>query len=272
MDAAAMKRKAYEIRKRTLETIRAGKAGHVGGDMSEADILTVLFYEVLRKDPKNPHWPLRDRYVQSKGHCVETYLTILGDLGYFPPEELSAYSAFGSRFIGHPHNKIPGIEVCSGALGHGLSIGVGMALGAKMDALDVHTYVLMGDGELAEGSLWEAAMAAANFALDNLTAIVDRNHLQISGNTEDVMRLEPLRAKWEAFGFYVLEIDGHDYGQIYRALTHRERSRPVLVLANTIKGKGISYMENNAKWHHGLPDADQFAEALRELEEVSAGE
>jgi transketolase len=268
VDEAAVRRKAYEIREKTLRVIRAGNAGHVGGDMSEADILTVLFYHVLRCDPKNPGRPDRDRYVQSKGHCVETYLTILGDRGFFPESDLDAYSHFGTKYIGHPHNGVPGIEICSGALGHGFSVGVGMALGAKMDGLANHTYVLLGDGELAEGSVWEAAMAAVNFRLDNLTAIVDRNRLQISGDTEEVMRLEPLRTKWEAFGFRVLEIDGHDYRQIYDALTCRQPGVPVLVLAHTVKGKGISFMENNAKWHHGVPDAGQFETAVRELAEV----
>ena len=265
VDEAAIRRKAYEIREKTLRVIRAGGAGHVGGDMSEADLLTVLFYQVLRCDPKNPGWPERDRYVQSKGHCVETYLAILGDMGFFPEEDLGSYFHCGTQYIGHPHNKVPGIEICSGALGHGLSVGVGMALGARMDGLANHTYVLLGDGELAEGSVWGAAMAAGNFRLDNLTAIVDRNRLQISGDTEETMRLEPLRAKGEAFGFHVLEIDGHDYRQIYSALPPRQPGFPVLVLAHTVKGKGISFMENNAKWHHGLPDAGQFEAAMREL-------
>jgi transketolase len=272
LDEGAVRRKAYKIREKALRVIRAGKAGHVGGDMSEADLLTVLFYQVLRCDPKNPDWPERDRYVQSKGHCVETYLAILGDMGFFPEEELGSYFHFGTKYIGHPHNKVPGIEICSGALGHGLSVGVGMALGAKMDGLTNHTYVLLGDGELDEGSVWEAAMAAGNFRLDNLTAIVDRNRLQISGDTEETMRLEPLRMKWEAFGFHVLEIDGHDYRQIYGALTHRQPAMPVLVLARTVKGKGISFMENNAKWHHGVPDAGQFETAIGELAEVAGHE
>lgn len=269
MENAALKLKARDIRKKTLEVIRAGSAGHVGGDMSEADIMTVLFYDVLRHDPARPDWPDRDRYIQSKGHCVETYLAILGDMGYIPEKMLSTYSHYGSKLIGHPNNKIPGVEVCSGALGHGLSIGVGMAIGAKMDKRPTHVYVLMGDGEQAEGSIWEAAMAAANYKLDNLTAILDRNHLQISGNTEDVMALESLKDKWQAFGFEVIEIDGHDIEAIRGALTYRVENKPVLVLADTIKGKGISYMENMAKWHHGVPNAEQFEVAMKELDEVT---
>jgi transketolase len=266
MDDAALQRKAYEIRRKTLSMIYTGGAGHVGGDMSAADILTVLFYHVMRCDASRPDWPERDRYVQSKGHCVEVYLTILADRGYFPEEELKTYGVFGSRFIGHPTRKIPGIEICTGALGHGLSAGVGMALGARMNEIPTHVYVLTGDGELAEGSIWEAAMAANNYRLENLTAIVDRNHLQISGDTEDVMRLEPLKQKWEAFGFHFIEIDGHDIAAIRKALLHRETGKPVLVLAHTVKGKGISYMERSAKWHHGVPDAVQFAAAMKELE------
>ena len=267
MDDAALRRKANEIRRKTLSVIYTGGAGHAGGDMSAADILTVLFYRVMRCDPSRPDWPERDRYVQSKGHCVEVYLAILGDMDYFPETELNTCGKFGSRFIGHPSRKVPGVEICTGALGHGLSAGVGMALGARMDELPAHVYVLMGDGELAEGSVWEAAMAADNYRLGNLTAIVDRNHLQISGNTEDVMRLEPLKRKWEAFGFHVIEIDGHDIEAIREALMHREAEKPVAVLAHTVKGKGISYMEDNAKWHHGVPDAGQFAVGMEELAE-----
>lgn len=272
MDNLALRNKANTIRQKALKIIRTGNAGHVGGDMSEADILTVLFYDVLQHDPQNPRWCGRDRYIQSKGHCVETYLAILGDMGYFPEDELRTYSAFGTRFIGHPNNKIPGIEICSGALGHGLSVGVGMALGARMNRSGAHVYVLLGDGELAEGSVWEAAMAAANYGLDNLTAIVDRNHLQITGCTENVMRLEPLRQKWEAFGFHTVEIDGHDVEAIRGALRTRCEGKPVLVLANTTKGKGVSFMENQAKWHHGVPDDAQFAQAIAELEEAMAHE
>lgn len=269
MDHKTLVQKANEIRIKTLHIITSGGAGHIGGDLSEADILTVLFYDVLRFKPDDPDWPLRDRYIQSKGHCNETYLAILTDLGFIPQEELSEYSSFGSRLIGHPNNKIPGVEICSGALGHGLAVGVGMALSAKRDQLPSHVYVMMGDGEQAEGSIWEAAMAASNFNLENLTAIIDRNHLQISGNTEDVMRLEPLADKWRAFGFHVIEIDGHDFTQIHNALTHREPGKPVLVLAHTIKGKGISFMENQPKWHHGVPTSEQMSAALRELEAIN---
>lgn len=256
------------MRKEALRMIVAGKTGHTGGDLSEADLLTALFYNVMKVDPQNPMWEDRDFFVLSKGHCVETFYAILADLGFFPKSALETFSKFGTDLIGHPNNKIPGIEMCSGALGHGLSVGVGMALACQKTHRDRHVYVLMGDGELAEGSVWEAAMAASTYGLSNLTAIVDRNHLQISGNTEDVMKLEPLKAKWESFGFYVVEIDGHDFAQIIPALKMRREGSPVLVLANTVKGKGVSYMENVAKWHHGVPDDAQLQQAFRELDEV----
>lgn len=266
MDISTLQQKGNDVRIKTLEVIRAGKAGHVGGDMSEADILTVLFYDVMRYDVNNPEWENRDRYIQSKGHCVETYYAILADLGFVSKEELlSTFSHFGTRFIGHPNNKLPGVEMCSGALGHGLSVGVGMALGLRSDDNDAHVYVIMGDGEQAEGSVWEAAMAASNYKLDNLTAILDRNTMQISGTTEQVMALEPVKQKYEAFGFHVVEIDGHDMAQIKDALTLRVTNKPVLVLANTVKGKGISYMENQSKWHHGVPNEAQYQQALEEL-------
>jgi len=261
------KKKASEIRKKTLQMIFEGKTGHIGGSLSETDLLITLFYEVMKINPIDPDWEDRDRFILSKGHAVETYYTILADLGYFPKEELSTFSKFGSRLIGHPNNKIPGIEMNSGALGHGLSVSVGMALAGKMDNRKYHVYCLMGDGEQAEGSVWEAAMAASNFCLDNLTAIIDRNRLQISGDTEDVMALEPLGKKWRSFGFYVIEIDGHNHDEIKAALMKRKPGKPMLVLANTIKGKGVSFMENAAKWHHGVPSAGQMEAALRELDE-----
>ncbi|NMD37314.1 MAG: transketolase [Christensenellaceae bacterium] len=260
--------KATQIRKKTLELIYKSKMGHVGGDMSIADILTVLYYKVMKLDPNNPKWEGRDYYVQSKGHAVETLLTILSDKGFFTDEELSTFGSFGSKYIGHPTNVVNGIEVNTGALGHGLSIAVGMAKGLKMDNKLNHVYCLMGDGEVAEGSIWEAAMAASHYKLDNLTAILDRNILQISGKTEEVMSLEPLKDKWEAFGFEFIEIDGHDIGEIEKALLYRKDGKPILVLAKTVKGKGVSYMENNKSWHHGIPNQEQFDQAMKEFDEV----
>ncbi len=261
--------KAAQIRRTLLQMIYEGKTGHTGGALSSADILTVLFYRILRLDPQNPKWEDRDRFILSKGHSVEGYYSILADKGFFPKEELWTFSKYRSRLIGHPSVKVPGVEMNTGALGHGLSCAVGMALGAKMNKKDVNVYCLMGDGEQAEGSVWEAAMAGANYGLDNLIAIIDRNHLQISGNTESVMKLEGLAAKWTAFGWDVSTVNGHDY----TALTEQFRLAPVkgkprLIIADTIKGKGVSFMENAAKWHHGVPTDEQLAICQREIEAV----
>lgn len=263
-----LKRKALTIRKRLLHTIYTGKTGHTGGALSSADILTALFYYKMNFDPKNPKWEDRDRFILSKGHCVEGYYNILGDLGFFPIEELETFSQFKSPFIGHPSIKVPGVEMNTGALGHGLPVGVGMALAGKRMGKDYHVYVLMGDGEQAEGSVWEGAMAAANYKLDNLTAIVDRNHLQISGNTEDVMALEDLAGKWEAFGWRVTQIDGNSMEEICAALDlpSDKTQRPHMIIAHTIKGKGVSFMENVAKWHHGVPSQEQLTAAIAELD------
>lgn len=245
--------------------IYEGKTGHTGGSLSSVDILVSLYYAVMNTDPKDPQWPERDRFILSKGHSVEGLYCILADKGFFPEEELHTFSKYGSRLIGHPSMKVPGIEANTGALGHGLSIGVGMALGLKMNRRPQRVFVLMGDGELAEGSIWEAAMAASHYKLDNLTGIIDRNGLQISGDTEAVMALECLRAKWEAFGWAVTETDGHDHGVLIGQINMSCPSLPHLIIANTVKGKGVRFMENNAKWHHGVPTDEQLAQALEGL-------
>ncbi len=262
-----LEKKAREIRKDLLNMIYEGKAGHVGGALSSTDILVALYYEIMRINPKNPKWENRDRFILSKGHSVEGLLCILADRGYFDKSILHTYSQYQSILIGHPNNKVPGMEVCSGALGHGLSIAAGVALGAKRKNMDIKSFVLMGDGEQAEGSIWEAAMAASNYKLDNLFAYIDRNHLQISGNTEAVMKLGDLRAKYEAFGWEVSEIDGNNMQQIIANFYEAEKNKgkPHLIIANTIKGKGVSYMENNVKWHHGVPTKEQLNAALQEL-------
>jgi transketolase len=262
-----LKIKALEIRKSLLSMIYKGKTGHTGGSLSSTDILVALFYDIMKHDPKQPKWEQRDRFLLSKGHSVEGYYAVLADSGYFPLEELDTFSQFQSRLIGHPSTKVPGVEMNTGSLGHGLPIGVGMALGMKKENIDSRVYVLMGDGELAEGSIWEAAMAGANYKLDNLIGIVDRNHLQISGNTEDVMALENLADKWSAFGWDVMETDGNDMEALLETLNRARipNGKPRLILANTIKGKGVSFMENVAKWHHGVPNEEQFQTALSEL-------
>ncbi len=258
--------KAAEIRRSLLEIIYRAGTGHTGGSLSSADILTALYYRILRIDPRNPDDPGRDRFILSKGHSVEGLYAILADRGFFPREELETFSRYKSRLIGHPSVKVPGVELNTGALGHGLPCAVGMALAAKRSGSDVRVYCLMGDGEQAEGSVWEAAMGGANFRLDNLTAIIDRNHLQISGNTEDVMRLEGLADKWRAFGWEVRPVDGHNMEELISAFEKPAREGvPRLILAETTKGKGVSYMENVARWHHGVPSEEQYRQALEDL-------
>lgn len=244
------------------------KGGHLGGVLSSIEILVVLYYAVMKIDPNNPDWEDRDRFVLSKGHSVEGYYAVLSDLGFFPKEEIYTYRNFNSRLIGHPSNRVPGIEVNTGALGHGLSIAVGMALAGKMDKKSSRVYVLMGDGEQAEGSIWEAAMAGSHYKLDNLVGIIDRNKLQISGCTEDVIALENLKAKWFSFGWEVMEVDGHNIEALleYFSTIPAVKGRPHLIIANTVKGKGVSFMENQRQWHHKVPSEEELNQALRELE------
>jgi transketolase len=272
MDITELKIKAARIRMDVLRMIHRAKSGHTGGSLSNADILTALYYRVMRIDPANPNWPDRDRFIASKGHSVESLWCILADLGFFPKEELETYCRFGTRLIGHPNNKVPGIEMNTGALGHGLSIAVGMALAAKRDGRNYRVFCLMGDGEQAEGSIWEAAMSGAHYGLDNLVGIIDRNGLQISGPTEDVMAIEPLEAKWKAFGWHVVEIDGHDMEALVRVLEAAPeiRNKPTLVLARTVKGRGVSFAENNPVWHHHVPNDEELERALAELAALEA--
>lgn len=267
-----LRRTALRLRKDLIGMIYEAKTGHTGGALSSLDIMTALFYGIMNLDPNNPSWPDRDRFVLSKGHSVEGYYNILADLGYFPKEELKTFSKFGSRLIGHPSVKVPGVEMNTGALGHGLSTAVGMALAAKMDKKDYRVFVLMGDGEQAEGAIWEGAMAGANYGLDNLIGIIDRNRLQISGNTESVMRLESLAGKWREFGWETREIDGHDLGALLKAFRSLplKSGKPTMFIANTVKGKDVSFMENIAKWHHGVPSAEQLTAAYAELDALIA--
>jgi transketolase len=267
MEITALKAKAAQIRIDLLRMIHGAKTGHTGGSLSNTDILTALYYRVMKIDPKRPQWEDRDRFIASKGHSVESLWCILADLGFFPKEELKTYSQFGTRLIGHPNNKVPGVEMNTGALGHGLSISVGMALAAKRDGKAYRVFCLMGDGEQAEGSIWEAAMAGSHYKLDNLIGIIDRNRLQISGSTEDVMSLEPLAEKWAAFGWHVVSIDGNDIEALVKAFeaVPEVPGQPTLVMANTVKGKGVSFAENVAHWHHHVPNDEQLAQALAEL-------
>ncbi|WP_221028739.1 transketolase [Actomonas aquatica] len=267
----ALALRAIELRRRLLRLIVDAGAGHTGGGLSSLDILQVLYRRVLRVSPETATDPRRDRYVQSKGHCVEALYTVLADCGYFDPADLATVCHYQSPYVGHPTRKIRGIEVNTGALGHGLPIGVGMALAARMDEAPTRVFVLMGDGELAEGSNWEAAQAAAHYGLDRLVMILDHNRLQITGSTRDVMSNEPLADKWAAFGWHVRTVDGHDYAALTEALnTPPPAGQPLCILAETVKGKGISFMENVGKWHHGVPSAEQLAQALAELDAAEA--
>ncbi len=266
-DVEYLKDKAKDIRRTIVRMIYQAKSGHIGGSLSSVEILVTLYYRILRIDPKNPDWPDRDRFILSKGHSVEGYYAILADLGFIDREELETYCKFNSRLTGHPTVKIPGVEANTGSLGHGLSIGVGMALAGKMDNRDYKVYVLMGDGEQAEGSIWEAGMSASHYRLDNLVGIVDRNRLQIGGPTESVMSLEDLSDKWKAFGWSVIEVNGHDIKELINVFenTPITRNKPTLIIAHTIKGRGVSFIENKAEWHHKVPTEEEFARIMEEL-------
>lgn len=267
MNLENLQKQGQALRKQIIRICYQSKAGHVGGALSCIDILNVLYHHEMNIDPTQLKLKTRDRFVLSKGHVAEALFVTLASRGFFPMEELDEYSQYQSKYIGHPNNKIKGVEMNTGALGHGLSIGVGMAIGAKMDNNPFRTYVLMGDGEQAEGSIWEAAMAASHYQLDNLVAILDRNGLQISGTTEDVMSLKDIKAKWESFGFHVVEFDGNDYVQILAAFEEAKtiKGKPILLLANTVKGKGVSFMEHEIAWHHGVMSEEQYALAQKEL-------
>jgi transketolase len=267
-----LQRKSVQYRKALLRLIKNCGAGHTGGDLSCMDILNVLYNRILRVSPETFHSPDRDYYIQSKGHCAEALFVVLADRGFFPEKELETLNRYGSRYIGHPTREVNGVEQNTGALGHGLAVAVGIALAGKMDRKDYRVFTLLGDGELAEGSNWEAAMTAGHYRLDNLVAIVDRNGLQITGSTEDVCQLSPLDEKFEAFGFSVQRCDGNDVGALVRALeaVPFRPGKPSLVLARTRKGKGISFMENVAKWHHGVPNDDEFNRAIAELDAAEA--
>ena len=273
MTITELQKKACDIRADVVTLIHKAGCGHIGGDMSEVEALVALYYKHLNCSPENAADPDRDRFVLSKGHSVETLYCILADRGYFDKAELmETYSAYGSRFIGHPNNKIPGIEMNSGSLGHGLSVAVGMAKAGKMDGQDYHVYAVLGDGELAEGSVWEGVMAGGHFKLDNLTALVDRNRLQISGSTEDVMAQDSQEARWAAFGWNVVSIPGNDMAAVDSALTlaKETKGKPTVIILNTTKGCGVSFMENLAVWHHKVMDDAQYETALAEIAERKA--
>lgn len=267
MKIKELKLQSEENRRRLMEVVYKAKAGHIGGDLSCLNVLTVLYFDTMNIDSKTPKAIMRDRFIMSKGHCVEALYVTLEAKGFISHDLVNSLGKFGSVLSGHPTIEVSGIEVNTGALGHGLSIGVGMAIAAKMDGHPYRTFVLMGDGEQGEGSIYEAAMAAKQYHLDNLVAIIDRNGLQISGTTEEVMSLESICQRWSALGWDVKEMNGDDIGDIVDTFEKIDYSnhQPHLLISHTTKGKGVSYMEGIAKWHHAVPSKEQYEEAIREI-------
>lgn len=258
----------WELRRDCVDIIMAGGGGHIGGDMSVIDILIDLYGRVMNMSPAQVDDPDRDRFVLSKGHAMEAYYAVLCRFGYLDLDDVKArFSQFGSPYIGHPNNKLKGIEMNSGSLGHGLPVGVGMALAAKMDGRAYRTYVVMGDGELAEGSIWEAAMAASTYGLDNLVAVVDRNRLQISGSTEDVVAQDSQEERWAAFGWHVISVDGNSLEELDAAFEEARGvcGKPVAIIANTVKGYGSAVMENKAAWHHHVPNEQEYEQIMTDF-------
>lgn len=267
-DISFLKEKAKEIRKSIVSMITEAKSGHPGGSLSATDILTALYFSEMNVDPANPKMEGRDRFVLSKGHAAPAIYATLAEKGYFSKDELMTLRKFGSRLQGHPDmKKLPGIEISTGSLGQGLSVANGMALNAKIFNENYRTYVVLGDGEIQEGQIWEAAMTAAHYRLDNLCAFLDSNNLQIDGNVSEIMGVEPLDKKWEAFGWNVIKIDGHDFEQILSALdkAREYKGKPTMIIAKTIKGKGVSFMENVCGFHGVAPTLEELERALAEL-------
>jgi transketolase len=260
---------AKKLRRHIITMTATAGSGHPGGSLSAADIVTALYFKIMRHNPQNEQWANRDRFILSKGHAAPILYAALAESGYFPVEELTTLRKLDSRLQGHTdRNLTPGVEMSTGSLGMGLSFGVGVALAGRLDQRDYCTYVLLSDGECEEGQIWEAALSAAQFKLDNLVAIVDCNKMQLSGWTRDIMNLEPLGQKWQAFGWYDIDIDGHDFSQILAALqeARKIRAKPIVIIARTIKGKGVSFMENNVNFHGKAPTTEEAKRALRELE------
>ena len=259
---------SYDLRRDCVDIIMAGGGGHIGGDMSLMDVLTYLYFEEMNVSPENMSDPNRDRFVLSKGHSMEAYYAVLCAKGFLDLEDVKKnFSQFGSKYIGHPNNKLPGIEMNSGSLGHGLPVCVGMALAGKMDGRPYRVYTVMGDGELAEGSVWEAAMSATQYGLDNLCAVVDRNRLQISGCTEDVMHQDSQQERWAAFGWNVITVNGHNYEALAKAFADAKqcKGKPTVLIAETTKGFGSAVMENKAGWHHHVPTQEEYEQIMSDF-------
>ena len=268
-DRRGLTTRARNVRRNIVKMVAAAKSGHPGGSLSETELLVALYFNKMRHDPANPGDPDRDRFLLSKGHASPGLYSVLAEAGYFPESDLGEFRQLGSKLQGHPSlvNGPPGIEIQGGSLGHGLSLGIGMALGNRLDDRDSHVYVLLGDGELQEGEIWEAAMAATKFALSSLTAIVDWNKVQQDGDVDETMPLGDLPSKWRGSGWGVREIDGHNFDEILDAYDWAKVDDriPKVILAHTIKGKGVSYMENQASWHGKAPNEEQLAQALTEI-------
>lgn len=262
-----LKKIANEIRKESLIMIHRAQSGHPGGSLSEADILAALYFYKLNINSKKPHWEDRDRFVLSKGHASPAYYAVLAMKGFFPKSELKTFRKINSRLQGHPELKVPGVDFAGGSLGQGVCFANGIALAGKLDKKEYKVYVIIGDGEAQEGAVWEAAMAASHHKLDNLVLILDKNQVQETGKTKDVMNIDPAPDKWKAFGFEVFDIDGHNMEEIVKTLDKADKikGKPVMIVANTIKGKGVSFMELNHKFHGKAPDDDQFKKAMNEL-------
>ncbi len=259
---------AKQIRREIVEMITHAKSGHPGGSLSAVEILVTLFFDVMRHDPSNPKWPDRDRFILSKGHAAPVLYSVLAECGYTPKDQLNSLRKLGSIYQGHPDVRfIPALEASTGSLGEGLSIGIGMALAAKLDRRPSRSYIVLGDGEIQEGQIWEAAMFAGDKKVDNLVAIVDYNHIQLDGFVDDILPLEPVAEKWRAFNWHAIDVDGHDIPALQQAFAEAERTpgRPTAIVAHTIKGKGVSFMENNPKFHGVAPTQEEMEKALAEL-------
>ena len=263
----SLKSAALQMRRDILSTIAAAGSGHPGGSLSAVELLTSLYYTELRHDPSNPGWPDRDKFILSKAHACPVLYVVLAHCGYFPKEELSTFRKINSRLQGHAHTMTPGVEMSGGSLGQGLSFAVGTAIAGKLDGRSSRVFAMLGDGECDEGQVWEAAMSASHYRLDNLVAIVDRNGIQNDRFTSEVMNLEPLPDKWRSFGWHVIEIDGHSFPEVLNALDEARsiKDKPTVIIAATVKGKGVSFMENNPDFHGKAPSAEQLEQAFKEL-------
>lgn len=268
LEVQELEKKARKVRENIIDEVYCAKSGHPGGSLSVADILTVLYFREMNINPENPNWEDRDRFVLSKGHCSPALYSCLANRGFFPVEDLKTFRNINSYLQGHPDkNKVPGVDMTTGSLGQGLSAANGMAIAGKMEKKDYRVYCVLGDGEIEEGQIWEAAMASNKYKLDNLCVIVDNNNLQIDGTIEEVMSSYPIDEKFKSFGFQVINIDGHDIEEIIKAfeVARNVKGQPTCIIAKTIKGKGVEFMENQAGWHGKAPNDEQYEQAVKEL-------